>query len=475
MSEKFDVIVIGAGPGGYVAAIRCSQLGLKTACIDDWVDNDNRPSPGGTCLNVGCIPSKAMIESSEQYEKTQHHLAEHGITVSDVKLDLATLLARKEKVVHELTSGVAALLAANKVTFIHGRGELQANKVVAVNQKKYSAENIIIATGSSPSELKGVEYDGKTIVDSTGALAFDKVPRRLCVIGAGVIGLELGSVWNRLGSEVFMLKSSNSFLPTADQSIAKEALKAFTAQGLDIRMGAKIKGVTVTRGKAEIEYEDASGTHKEKIDKIVVAVGRRPNTQNLITDGAGITIDQRGFITVDEQCRTETAGIYAIGDVVRGPMLAHKASEEGVMVAELIKGEFARIDLTTIPSVIYTAPEIAWVGKTEQMLKDEGIDYIIGTFPFAANGRARALGETDGLIKILAHARTDRILGVHIIGPQASETIAQAKIAMEMGASSEDIALTMFAHPTLSETLHEAALSAQDRAIHAVQPKRRKK
>ncbi len=474
MSEKFDVIIIGAGPGGYVAAIRCAQLGLKTACVDDWVNRENKPSPGGTCLNVGCIPSKAMIESSEQYQKAQHELAAHGVNVRGVTLDLTTLLARKDKVVHELTSGVAALLAANKVTFIHGRGKLLADRVVEVGKKTFTADNIIIATGSSPSELKGVAYDGKTIVDSTGALEFDSVPKRLCVIGVGVIGLELGSVWRRLGSEVFMLKSSHSFLPTADQSIAKEALKTFGEQGLDIRMGAKIKKVTVVRGKALIEYDDEKGSHKEKVDKIVVAVGRRPNTHNLIADDAGIAIDARGFITVDDKCRTAVDGIYAIGDVVRGPMLAHKASEEGVMVAELIKGEFACIDLETIPSVIYTAPEIAWVGKTEQTLKQEGVDYHVGTFPFAANGRARALGETGGLIKILAHGKTDRILGVHIIGPQASETIAQAKIAMEMGASSEDIALTVFAHPTLSETLHEAALSVQERAIHAVQPKRKK-
>lgn len=475
MSEKFDVIIIGAGPGGYVAAIRCAQLGLKTACIDDWVGKDNNASPGGTCLNVGCIPSKAMIESSEQYEKTQHHLADHGIKVAGVELDLNTMLARKDKVVQELTSGIAALLAANKITFIHGRGKLLAGKVVEVGEQQLSADNIIIATGSSPSELKSVPYDGETVLDSTGALEFDKVPKRLCVIGVGVIGLELGSVWRRLGSEVFMLKSSDAFLPSADQTIAKEALKSFSAQGLDIRMGAKIKGVKITQGKAEIEYDDKAGNHKEKVDKIIVAVGRHPNTEGLIADDAGISLDQRGFIEVDEKCRTAVAGVYAIGDVVRGPMLAHKASEEGVMVAELIKGEFAHIDLDTIPSVIYTAPEIAWVGKTEQALKKAGIDYNVGTFPFAANGRARALGETEGLIKILADSKTDRILGVHIIGPQASETVAQAKIAMEMGASSEDIALTVFAHPTLSETFHEAALSAQDRAVHALQPKRNKK
>ncbi len=474
MNEKFDVIVIGAGPGGYVAAIRCAQLGLKTACIDDWVNKENKPSPGGTCLNVGCIPSKAMIESSEQYEKAQHELAIHGINVRGVKLDLATLLARKEKVVNELTSGVAALLAANRVTFIHGRGKLLANKEVEVGEKRLAASNVIIATGSSPSALKGVTYDGKTIVDSTGALAFDKVPKRLCVIGTGVIGLELGSVWRRLGSEVFMLKSSNTFLPMADQSIAKEALKTFSEQGLDIRMGAKIKNVTVVRGKVVIEYDDTHGSHQEKVDKIIVAVGRQPNTRDLIADEVGIAIDKRGFISVDDKCRTAVDGIYAIGDIVRGPMLAHKASEEGVMVAELINGEFAQVDLESIPSVIYTSPEIAWVGKTEQALKQEGTDYTVGTFPFAANGRARALGETGGLIKIIAHAKTDRILGVHIIGPQASETVAQAKIAMEMGASSEDIALTVFAHPTLSEALHEAALSVHDRAIHAVQPKRKK-
>lgn len=477
MTDKFDVIVIGAGPGGYVTAIRCAQLGLKTACVDDFTDGDGKASPGGTCLNVGCIPSKALIDSSEKFHSAQHALAEHGIQISGVMLDLAKMLARKDQVVHDLTSGVAALLQANKITFIHGRGRLLAGKTVEVSKdtkrSSISADHIIIATGSSPAPFKAAPFDGKTIVDSTGALEFTSVPKRLAVIGVGVIGLELGSVWNRLGSEVFMLKSSETFLPVLDQQIANEALRLFTVQGLDIRMGARITRCEVKRSKAEIEYEDAQGKHLEKVDKVIVAIGRIPSSRNVLGDGCGVEADEKGFIQVDQHCSTSAAGIYAIGDVVRGPMLAHKASEEGMMVAELIAGQHAEVDLATVPGVIYTHPEIAWVGKSEEELKKAGIDYSCGTFPFAANGRARAMGETEGLVKILAHAATDRILGVHIIGPQASELIAQAKIAMELGASSEDLALTMFAHPTLSEAIHEAALSAGGRAIHAVQRKKR--
>jgi len=479
MSTEFDVIVVGAGPGGYVAAIRCAQLGLKTACIDEWIDQSGKSSLGGTCLNVGCIPSKAMIESSELYEKSLHDMAVHGIKLKDVQLDLKTLLARKDKVVTELTSGIAALFGANKITFVHGRGTLQANKTVEVvlndgNNQSLTAKNIIIATGSSPTELKLAPFDGKTVVDSTGALSFDKVPKKLGVIGAGVIALELGSVWRRLGSEVTMFKSRDNFLPTADKQIGPEALKQFKAQGLDFCMGVKITACTVKKNKVTLEYEDQEGKQKAEFDKIIVAVGRNPNSEHVLGDNAGVNVTDRGFIEVDEFCQTSAEGIYAIGDVVRGPMLAHKASEEGVVVAEIIAGhKVLPIDLDTVPSVIYTAPEIAWVGKTEQELSEAGIKYKVGSFPFNANGRARAINETDGFIKVLADEQTDRVLGVHMIGPQSSELIMQAKIAMDFGSSSEDLAMTMFAHPTLSEAFHEAALSVDGRAIHAVQAKKR--
>jgi dihydrolipoamide dehydrogenase len=479
MSQQFDVIVIGAGPGGYVAAIRAVQLGLKTACIDAWVDKDNKPSPGGTCLNVGCIPSKAMIESSELYEKSQHEMEEHGITVGSVKLDVKKMLARKDQVVKELTQGVGALFQANKITFFHGTAQVSKDRSVVVSTldkgdtQTLSAKNIIIATGSSPKAFPGADFNHKSIVDSTGALEFDKVPKRLGIIGAGVIALELGSVWRRLGSEVFLLKSSNSFLPEADQTVAKETLKYLTQQGLDIRMGAKIASIEEKNKKVEIAYDDEKGSHTESVDKLVVAIGRTPNSKEVLANDLHQLIDERGFIKVDDKCSTGIEGIFAIGDVVRGPMLAHKASEEGVMVAEIIAGEYAHVDLETVPSVIYTDPEVAWVGKTEEQCKAANIEINIGAFPFNANGRARALGNTKGQIKVIADAHTDRVLGVHIVGPQASEIIAQAKIAIEFGASSEDLALTMFAHPTLSESFHEAALSVGGRAIHAVQKKKR--
>jgi len=479
MSTEFDVIVIGAGPGGYVAAIRCAQLGLKTACIDDWKKADERASPGGTCLNVGCIPSKALIESSELYEHTLNEHAEHGIKVTNVSLDLKAMLARKDKVVSELTSGVAALFMANKITFFHGRGVLQADKHVNVTSfdgkaQSLQAKNIIIATGSSPIELGVAPYQKDIVVDSTGALAFDKVPGKLGVIGAGVIALELGSVWRRLGADVTMFKSRDDFLPTADADVGKEALKQFETQGLSFCMGVKITACTVKNKKVALEYEDKAGKQKATFDKLIVAVGRAPNSTGVLGDSSEIETDDRGFVVVDEYCSTSVEGVYAIGDLVRGPMLAHKGSEEGVVVAELIAGHkpFA-VDLDTVPSVIYTAPEIAWVGKTEQEVKAAGVPYKVGKFPFSANGRARAIGDTVGFIKVIAHADTDRVLGVHMIGPQSSELIGQAKIAMEFGSSSEDLAMTMFAHPTLSETFHEAALSVDGHAIHAVQAKKR--
>ena len=476
---NFDVVVIGAGPGGYVAAIRCAQLGLKTACIDEWKNAEAKSSPGGTCLNVGCIPSKALIESSELYEHALHEHAAHGIKIKDVSLDLQAMLARKDKVVTELTSGVAALFMANKITFFHGRGVLKADKKISVSlvdgdEQLLQANNVIIATGSSPTELTVAPYEDGVIVDSTGALAFDRVPKKLGLIGAGVIALELGSVWRRLGSEVTLFKSRNNFLPDADKDISKEALTQFTTQGLSFCMGVKITACITKNNQVMLEYKDDKGDQQAVFDKLIVAVGRFPNSKNVLDNSSEIKTDDRGFITVDEYCRTNIDGVYAIGDVVRGPMLAHKGSEEGVVVAELISGhQPLPIDLDTVPSVIYTAPEIAWVGKTEQNLETEGTPYKIGQFPFSANGRARALNDTVGFIKVLAHADTDRVLGVHMIGPQSSELIGQAKIAMEFGSSSEDLAMTMFAHPTLAETFHEAALSVDGRAIHAMQKKKK--
>jgi len=476
---KFDVIVIGAGPGGYVAAIRCAQLGLKTACVDDWQDKDKHPSPGGTCLNVGCIPSKALIDSSEQYHTAKHGLQEHGIDISGVKLDLKTMQARKNKVVKELTSGVAALFMANKITFIAGRAKILADKKIEItlfdkkDPQTIQADNIIIATGSSPKEFKLAPFDHKNIVDSTGALEFTTVPKRLCLIGAGVIALELGSVWRRLGSEVVLLKSRKNFLPEVDNDISTEALKLFTKQGLNLKAGVKITECKMAANKVIISFQEEGQDVTYKADKLIVAVGRDANTQNIFAASLGIELDEKGFIKVDEQCHTSVKGIFAIGDVVGGAMLAHKGSEEGVMVAELIAGHQASVDYTTIPAVIYTNPEIAWLGQTEQALQSTGIEYNVGKFPFSGNGRARASASTEGFVKVLADKFSDRILGVHIIGPQASELIMQAKLAMDFGASSEDIALTMFAHPTLSETLHEAALSVDNRAIHAVQAKKK--
>lgn len=481
MEKKFDVLVIGAGPAGYVAAIRCSQLGLKTACVDDWQGKDNKPSLGGVCLNVGCIPSKALLESSEIYENTQQAYVAHGVDIQQVKLNLATMMARKEKIVTELTQGIAGLFAANKITLFSGRGKLWVHNQVEVTQitgdkiLQIGAKYIIIASGSSSTEIPIAPLTESLIVDSSAALAFDQVPETLGVIGAGVIGLELGSVWRRLGARVIILEAMEDFLPAADKQIAKEALRQFQRQGLDIRLGTQVEGCEIKNDKVKIVYQDPAGSHHESVDKLVVAVGRRPNTQDLFADDTGLNVDKRGFIDVDDQCRTNLPGVFAIGDVVRGPMLAHKGSEEGVMVAELIAGQYAQVNYDVIPFVIYTHPEIAWVGKTEQELKDAGVKYRSGSFSFAANGRAKAAGETAGLIRVLADAQTSRVLGVHMFGAHSSELIAQAVIAMEFSASSEDLAMTMFAHPSLSEILHEAALAVDGRAIHMAQAKKRKK
>lgn len=477
MNKKYDVVVIGGGPAGYIAAIRSAQLGLTTACVEQWVNKQGNPALGGTCLNVGCIPSKALLESSYYYEMCQHELGQHGVDTDNVKLNLPQMLARKDKVVVELTGGIEQLFKANKIDWLQGRGKLLTDRQIEItntggDKSVVSAANVIIASGSVPIEIGAALYTEGLIVDSTGALEFTEVPKRLGVIGGGVIGLELGSVWRRLGSEVIVLEAMDNFLVMADKQIARESLKIFKKQGLNIHLGTRVTGSKVKNSQVEIEYRDKDGSHKQIVDKLIVAVGRRPNTDDLFAAETGLLLDERGFIHVNDQCRTNLPGVYAIGDVVRGPMLAHKGSEEGIMVAELIAGRHASVNYDVIPSVIYTHPEISWVGKNEEELKASGIEYNIGTFPYAASGRAKAMGETDGLVKILADKSTDRILGVHIVGAHSSELIAQAVVAMEFDASAEDLALTVFAHPTLSESVHEAALSVHGRALHAVQRKK---
>lgn len=479
MSNQYQVIVVGAGPAGYVAAIRCAQLGLKTACIDAWLDADGKTALGGTCLNVGCIPSKALLESSEQYEHTRQGLSAHGIGAGNVTLDLGVMMQRKQRVVRELTQGIAQLFKTNGVTHVQGRAQLCADRHVVVSHDgsttTLEAEQIILAPGSSPAQLPGISMDGKYIVDSAGALSLTDVPARLGIIGAGVIGLELGSVWRRLGAEqVVLLEAQDSFLAVADEQVAKQALRSFTGQGLDIRLGSRVTSCEVKKDQINLCYQDENGDHDIQFDRLIVAVGRRPNTTGLAADEASLLLDEWGFIHVDESCRTNLPGVWAIGDAVRGPMLAHKGSDEGMMVAELIAGQAAQLNYDTIPSVVYTQPEIAWVGQTEQALCAADIAYRSGMFPFSASGRARAMGDTEGFIKVLADEKTDRILGVHMIGPQSSEMIAEAVIAMQLGGSAEDIALTTFAHPALSESFHEAALAVQGSAIHVAPAKARK-
>ena len=473
MAENYDVIVIGGGPGGYVAAIRCAQLGMTTLCIDDQTDREGKPSLGGTCLNVGCIPSKALLDSSEQYHRLQHQFAAHGIHAENVSMDVEKMQSRKDEIVASLTGGIGVLFKANKVDFIHGFGRLMAEKHVAILdpesgelQQTISAPHIILAPGSKPVELPSIPFDQEFVVDSTGALAFDRVPPRLGVIGAGVIGLELGSVWNRLGSEVVLLEAMESFLAGADHQIAREAARQFKKQEMDIRLGAMVSKVSPTPNGMEITYTRNDVEEKIEVDRVVVAVGRRPATEGILAPDSGVATDARGFIEVDDECRTTEEGVWAVGDVVRGPMLAHKSSEEGVAVAERIAGGFGHVDFNTVPWVIYTAPEIAWVGKTENELKEEGIPVKTGLFPFAATGRAKAMEDTAGMVKVVAHADTDRILGVHIIGPHVSELIAECVVAMSFHASAEDIARIVHAHPTLSEAVHEAALAVDKRAIH---------
>ncbi len=473
MSEKFDVIVIGAGPAGYVAAIRAAQNGLKAACIDEWKNYDGSLSYGGTCLNAGCIPSKAMLESSELVHRAHDEFAKHGIKVDGVEVDIATMQKRKAGIVKQLTGGIEALFKANKVTALQGHGKLLAPGKVEFTPhdgtpQVFEADHVVLAAGSVPVELGVAPFDGDRIVDSWGALEFAEVPARLGVIGAGVIGLELGSVWKRLGADVVVIEAMADFLFMADKQIAKEALRHFKKQGLDIRLGARLTAAQAGDDGVTVRYEDGKGEQELVVDKLIVAVGRKPYSENLIADGVKIELDERGFVVVDDECRTSVEGVWAVGDLVRGPMLAHKASEEGVMVADLIAGKVAEMNYNTIPSIIYTAPEIAWVGKTEEQVKESGRAYKIGTFSFAANGRAKALEQAAGLVKIIAAEDDDEILGVHICGPMAGELLAEAVLAMEFSASAEDIQRTIHGHPTLSEALHEAALAVDNRAIHAI-------
>ncbi len=473
-NKKFDVVVIGGGPGGYVAAIRCAQLGLSTACIEGWINEAGKPALGGTCLNVGCIPSKALLDSSHHFSFIKHEAVEHGINAPGATMDVHRLIARKSKIVQTLTTGIAGLLRKNKVEWLQGFGRLLADKQVEVTPVvadagpayTVSANHIIIATGSVPARIPPAPVDNELIADSTGALAFTEVPRRLCIIGAGVIGLELGSVWSRLGSKVVVLEALTDFLPSADRQIAAEAEKILRKQGLEIKLGAKVTGTATNNREVTVNFDSPEGKQQLVVDKLIVAVGRKPNTAKLGAAEAGLKLDERGYVDVDDDCRTNLPGVYAIGDVVRGPMLAHKASEEGVAVAERIAGKHGHMNYANIPWVIYTWPEIAWAGRTEHDLKSAGIEYKTGAFPFAASGRAKAMGETGGLVKILSDSKTDRILGVHILGPNASELIAEAVLAMEFEGSAEDIALTIHAHPTLSEAMHEAALGVDQRSLH---------
>jgi dihydrolipoamide dehydrogenase len=475
MAKSFDVAVIGAGPGGYVAAIRCGQLGLSVACIDDFKNGKGQPALGGTCLNVGCIPSKALLESSENYERVVHKFSEHGIRAEKVSIDVPTMVARKDKIVEVSTNGIAALFNKNKVSWLHGRGRLLAGadpwRIEVGNGERtetVEAKHVIIATGSLPRQIPQAPVDNERILDNAGALSMTEVPKRLGVVGAGVIGLEMGSVWRRLGAEVTLLEALPAFLPAVDEQVAKEAARIFTRNlGLKIETGVKIQEVKQTKKELSVVYESSSGMKQTlAVDKLIVAVGRVPNVQGLGAEEVGLKLDDRGRIDVDEHCRTNLDNVWAIGDAVRGPMLAHKSSEEGVMVAERIAGQAGHVNMDTIPWVIYTSPEIAWVGKTEQELKADGIAYRTGSFPFLASGRARSLGETAGFVKILADAKTDRILGVHMIGPFVSELISEAVVAMEFAASSEDLARIVHAHPSLSEVVHEAALGVDKRTLH---------
>lgn len=469
--KSFDVVVIGAGPAGYVAAIRCAQLGFSTAVVDKWLGKDGNPCLGGTCLNVGCIPSKALLESSEQYYQATSRLEAHGIRFKQLSFDVPKMIARKDGIVQTLTQGVQYLFKKNKIAWLQGAARLEGNNRISVAMhggatEGVEAKHIIIATGSAPRNVPNVDIDNEFIFESAGALDFREVPEKLVVIGAGVIGLELGSVWRRLGSTVILLEALDTFLPAADAQVAQAAMKEFNRQGLDIRPGTRVLSAKTGRKKVTVQYQDANGDHSLECDKIVVAVGRKPCSDRINAEGVGLLLDERGYIHVDEYCKTNLPNVHAIGDVVRGPMLAHKGSEEGVMVAERLAGEETRMNYDAIPWVIYTAPEIAWVGKTERQLKQAARVYKTGVFPLSASGRAQAMGETAGLVKLIADARTDRVLGVHIFAPAASELIMEAVVAMEFAASAEDIQRIVHAHPSISEALHEAALAVDGRPLH---------
>ncbi len=474
MSKQFDVIVIGGGPGGYIAAIRAAQLGFNTACIDEWKNSEGGPAPGGTCTNVGCIPSKALLQSSEHFEHAGHHFADHGIGLKDLTIDIAKMLGRKDTVVKQNNDGILYLFKKNKVTFFHGRGSFVAAKdgnyeinVAGAASEVISGKHIIVATGSNARALPGAPFDEENILSNDGALRIPAVPKKLGVIGSGVIGLEMGSVWRRLGSHVTVLEGLPTFLGAVDEQIAKEAKKAFDKQGLKIELGVKVGEIKNTKKGVSIAYTNAKGeTVSLDVDKLIISIGRIANTIGLNVEAVGLKLDERGMVVVDEDCKTNLPNVWAVGDVVRGPMLAHKAEEEGVAVAERIAGQHGHVNFNTVPWVIYTSPEIAWVGQTEQQLKAAGRAYRSGTFPFMANGRARALGDTTGMVKMLADAATDEILGVHIVGPFASELIAECVVAMEFRASSEDIARICHAHPSLSEATKEAALAVDKRTLN---------
>ena len=465
----YDVVVIGSGPAGYVAAIRASQLGLKTICVEESINEDGKLNLGGTCLNVGCIPSKALLDSSHRFYEANKNLAEHGIDIKDIKLNLSAMMKRKDEIVTKLTGGITGLFSANKVESISGRGKVLSKNQVEVVKSDGSlevidAKNIIIASGSSPIEIASAKF-GENIVDSTGALSFEKVPKSLGIVGAGIIGLELGSVWSRLGSKVTVIEAMDTFLPMADPDIAKDSMKEFKKQGLDIKLNSKLTAAKELKNSVKVTYNDSGNNVEAEFDKLIVAVGRKPNSSNVLSEKLDIKLNN-GFIEVDKFCQTSIDSIWAIGDVVRGPMLAHKGSEEGIMVAERIAEKHAEVNYDLVPSVIYSHPEIAWVGKNETELKSEKIEYKVGKFPFAASGRALAVDQSVGFVKVLSDTKTDTILGVHVFGPAAAEIVQQALISMEFSASAEDIALTMFSHPTVSEAFHEAALASNNQAIH---------
>ena len=474
MSKAFDVIVIGGGPGGYIAAIRAAQLGFSTACIDEWKSASGGPAPGGTCTNVGCIPSKALLQSSEHFEHAGHSFADHGIVLTSLSMDVAKMLGRKDTVVKQNNDGILFLFKKNKVTFFHGRGSFakaagDGYEIAVAGDKPdaLTAKHVIVATGSSARALPGAAFDEENILSNDGALRLPAVPKTLGVVGSGVIGLEMGSVWRRLGADVTVLEALPTFLGAVDEQIAKEAHKVFTKQGLRILLGVKISEVKTGKTGVAVSYLDAAGAQQKlECDKLIVSIGRVPNTTGLNAEGVGLKLDDRGFVAVDDDCKTNLRNVWAVGDVVRGPMLAHKAEEEGVAVAERIAGQHGHVDFNTVPWVIYTSPEIAWVGQTEQQLKAAGRAYKAGTFPFMANGRARALGDTTGMVKFLADAKTDEILGVHIIGPMASELISESVVAMSFKASAEDIARICHAHPSLSEATKEAALAVDKRTLN---------